>query len=233
MQANTQHRSPPGKRPERATRLILTAALAVTAGLGMSNLSTAAEISLSGTGSFRPPSAERLASLPPGLAFSRADLESGTWSFSVRYEDGITDADPDFYVGRYLGAIRAFRVVIGSTTFDLPVDQAQIVVTDGGGGFANRESIRLEAKTLIPSGLLRLAWVQVNQKPVTADLRGAQGVLSNDAIPSPAMVSQMATANPFDRFLELRLEGPGGASRPLLYLSSSKLSVTARPAAAP
>ncbi|MGH6627503.1 MAG: hypothetical protein ACRECD_13375 [Burkholderiaceae bacterium] len=199
----------------------------------MPRTSVAAEVRLSGSGSFKPPSAEQLATLPADLGFSRTDLASGSWSFSVRYEDSIPDADPDRYLGRYAGAIRAFRVVIGSTTVDLPVDQAEIVVGDGGGGFPHRESIRLEAKALISCGLLRLGWVQVNQQPQGADLRGPAGLLPSDGLPAYAMVANLATASPFDRFLELRIDRPSGESRPLLYLSSSKLSVTAGPATAP
>jgi hypothetical protein len=71
--------------------------------------SAAAEVKLSGGGTFKPPSAEQLAALPADLGFSRADLASGNWSFSVRYDDSIPDKDPDPYVARYLGAIRAFR----------------------------------------------------------------------------------------------------------------------------
>ncbi|TBR77030.1 MAG: hypothetical protein EPN64_04430 [Burkholderiaceae bacterium] len=198
----------------------------------MPRTSVAAEISLSGSGSFKPPSAEQLAALPAGLGFSQADLASGHWSFSVRYDDSIPDTDPDPYVGRYVGAIRAFRLVVGSSTVDLPVNQAQIVVSDGGLGFPNRESIRLQARATIPSGILRLSWIQVNQQPQGTDLRGPAGLLPSDALPAYAMVANLATASPFDRYLELRIDPPGG-SRPLLYLSSSKLSVTARPATAP
>ncbi len=93
--------------------------------------------------------------------------------------------------------------------------------------------IRLEAKTLTPSGLLRLSWVQVNQQPEGTDLRGPAGSLPSDALPAFSMVANLATASPFDRFLELRVDRPGGESRPLLYLSSFKLSVAAAPAAAP
>jgi len=123
--------------------------------------------------------------------------------------------------------------VIGNTTLDLPVDQAVIVVSDGGGGFPNRESIRVETQASTPSGLLRLSWVQVNQQPKGTDLRGAAGLLPNHALPAYSIVANLPTASPFDRFLELRLDRPGGDPRPLLYLSSSKLSVTAAPATAP
>ncbi len=85
----------------------------------------------------------------------------------------------------------------------------------------------------MPSGLLRLSWVQVHQQPKGTDLRGPAGVLSNDALPPYSMVANMPTASPFDRFLELRIDHPSGDPRPLLYLSSSKLSVTAGPVTAP
>lgn len=199
----------------------------------MPRTSVAAELRLSGSGSFKPPSAEQLASLPADLGFSPADLASGTWSFSVRYDDSIPDADPDPRVGRYAGAIRAFRLVIGGSTIDLTVDQAELVASDGGGGFASRESIRFETKALVSANLLRLRWVQVNQQPESADLRGPAGSLPSDALPAPAMVANLATASPYDRFLELRVDRPGGESRPLLYLSSSRLSVTTAAPSAP
>ncbi|QDL36453.1 hypothetical protein [Rhodoferax sediminis] len=233
MKSNNQHEPLRTRRRPKAACFLATAALVLAASFAMPRTSAAAEVGLSGSGSFKPPSAEQLAALPAGLGFSQADLASGKWSFSVRYDDSIRDADPDPYVGRYAGAIRAFRVVIGSTTVDLPVDQAQIVVSDGGGGFTNRESIRLEARATIPSGLLRLSWIQVNQQPQGTDLRGPAGALGSDALPAYAMVANLATASPFDRYLELRIDAPGGGSRPLLYLSSSKLSVTASPTMAP
>lgn len=199
----------------------------------MPRVSEAAEILLSGSGTFNPPRAEQLAALPADLGFSPSDFASGSWSFSVRYEDGTSDADSDPYAGRYTGAIRGFRLVIGSTALDLPIEQAAIIVSDGGNGFHNRESIRVEAKAPKPSGLLRLSWIQVNQRAKGTDLRGTAGALPNDALPPASMVANMPTANPFDRFLELRIDSPSGDPRPLLYLSSSKLSVKAGPASAP
>jgi len=80
------------------------------------------------------------------VPFTRAELASGSWSFEARYDDSVPDSDPDPYVGRYVGAVRAFRLVIGATTLDLPVDQTEIVVSDGGGNFPNRESVRMELK---------------------------------------------------------------------------------------
>ncbi|TBR72135.1 MAG: hypothetical protein EPN64_18875 [Burkholderiaceae bacterium] len=233
MQSNKKHELLRTRYRPKVACFLATAALVLTASFAMPRNSVAAEVDLSGSGSFKPPSAEQLATLPAGLGFSQADLAFGAWSFSVRYDDSVPDADPDPYVGRYVGAIRAFRLVVGSTTVDFPVDQAEIVVSDGGGGFPNRESIRLEAKANLSSGLLRLSWVQVNQQPQGTDLRGPAGVLASDALPAYAMVANLATASPFDRYLELRIDPPGGGSRPLLYLSSSKLSVTASPATAP
>jgi len=198
-----------------------------------SQASAAAEIQLSGNGTFKPPSVEQLAALPGDLAFSRSDLASGRWSFTVRYDDGVRDTDPDPRVGRYAGAIRAYRIVIGNSVMDLPVDQACIVVSDGGGGIANRESIRVETSALLPAGRLRLSWVQVNQQAKGNDLSGPVGSLTGDALPTYSAIAHLATANAFDRFLELRIDRPGEDSKPLLYLSSSQLTVTANPATAP
>ncbi len=209
------------------------AALVLAAGFALPQTSLAAEVSVSGSGSFKPPSAQQLAALPDNAGISRADLASGKWSFSVRYDDGMPDSNPNPYLGRYVGAIHAFRLVIGSTTVDFPVTQAQILVSDGGSGVPNRESIRLEATTSISSGLLHLSWIQINQKPQDTDLRGPTGVLASDALPPFTQVANLPTASAFDRYLELRIDSPGDGSRPLLYLSSSQLSVTASPATAP
>lgn len=225
------HTSPHTRRRPKAAALLFTAAVVLTA--AMPRTGSAAEVSLSGNGNFKPLSAEQIAALPADLGLSRADLASGQWSFSVRYDDRAADTDPDPFVGRYAAAIRSFRLVVGSTTIDLPVDQAEIVVVDGGGGFPHRESIRLQARATTAAGLLRLSWVQVHQQARNVDLRGPAGLLQSDALPGFGLVANLATASPFDRYLELRIDRPGTESRPLLYLSSSKLSVTAGPATAP
>ena len=233
MQSKMQDETRRNKKRPKVAYFPLMASLVLAASIAIPGTSAAAEIKLSGSGTFKPPSPEQLAALPADLGFSRTDLASGNWSFSARYDDSVPDADPDPSVGRYAGAIRAFRLVIGGSTVDLPVDRAQIVISDGGGGFPNRESIRVEAQAVTSSGILRLSWIQVNQQAKGADLRGPAGVLPGDALPAPALIANLATASPFDRFLELRIDRPGGDPRPLLYLSSSKLSVTAGPATAP
>jgi len=232
-------RSP--RRAKVAAFLSAVALVAVTS-VVLTGTSQAADIQLAGVGSFKPPTPAQLATLPQDLGFSRSDLASGQWSFSVRYDDSSPDGDPDPLTGRYRGAIRAFRLVLGGTSIDFPVTQAQILVSDGGGGFPNRESVRVEAKSVLPSGILRFSWIQVNQLPSGIDLRGAAGVLSSDALPTASMVANLNTANPYDRFVELRIDRQGSfggdsqplpASPPLLYLSASKLSVTAGPVTAP
>jgi hypothetical protein len=202
----------------------LATAVALVLTAGAVHPSTAAEIHLSGTGTFKPLSAEQLTRLPADLAFSRADLSSGQWSFVVRYEDRTFDTDPDPFVGRYAGAIRTFRLTVGSTTVEMPVDQAELSISDGGLGFPYRESIRLEAKSPAPYGTLRVGWVQLNQKSRSDDLRGAAGALPADSMPVPSTIASLAGASPFDRFLQLRIDRPG-EPQPLLYLSSSKVSV--------
>ena len=212
---------------------LLSAAAVLMALLAAPLTSAAAELSLAGTGSFKPPTKEALAALPIDLPFSRGDLASGRWSFTARYEATAQDVDPDPHVGRYAGAIRSFRLVIGATAIDLPADQAELLVSDGGGGFANRESIRLQGRVATASGVVRLSWIQANQQPAGTDLRGASGSLASDALPPLALLANLPTASPFDRFLELRIEQPGGGPRPLFYLSSSTLSVTVGPVTAP
>ena len=207
--------------------------LALTASFALPRTSLAGEILVSGSGTFKPPSAQQLAALPDNAGISRSDLASGTWSFLVSYDDSMPDSNPDPYSGRYVGAIHAFRLVIGGTTIDFPVAQAQILVSDGGGGFPNRESIRLESTTSISSGLLHLNWIQINQQPEGTDLRGPAGVLASDALPPYAQVADLRVASPFDKYLELRIDSPGDGSHQLLYLSSSTLSVQASPSTAP
>ena len=214
-------------------RLLAALVLTASATLAAPRIAAASEFQVSGTGTFKPLSVEQLAGLPGDLAFSRNDLRSGRWSFSVRYEDTVRDTDPDPHTGRFVGAIRAFRLVMGDTTVDLPVDRAQIVVSDGGGGHSSREFIRLETTATLPAGILKLSWVQVNQQPPNIDLRGSAGVLSGDGLPAPAVVANLPVANPSDKFLILQIDRPGNESKPLLYLSSSLLSVTALPVTAP
>lgn len=228
----TTHNAP---RRERhllsSARVLVTAALALAASVGFLHSSAAAEIELLGTGTFKPPATEKLANLPADLAFSRTDFASGTWSFLVRYEDRTADADPDPFVGRYVGAIRVFRLTVGTTTVDLPADQAELVVSDGGLGLPYRESIRLEASAPWPYGVLRISWVQLNQPSHQTDLRGVPGSLTRDSLPEPSIIANLATSSPFDRFLLLRIDRAGGDPQPLLYISSSKVSVLASPAA--
>ena len=212
-------------------QIFLKVALALAASFGLAHPIAAAEIDLAGTGRFKPPSAEQLARLPADLAFSRQDLASGTWSFLVRYDDRSADADPDPYVGRYQSAIRLFRLTVGGTTLDLPVARAELVVSDGGLNFPYRESVRLEASSQTPLGVMRVGWIQLNQPPNRVDLRGAPGLLAGDSMPQPSTVAKLATNNASDRFFLLRVDQPGVESQPLLYLSSSDVSVLTRAAA--
>ena len=158
-----------------AYRLAIPIALALAVGATLAQTSAAAEIELLGKGTFRPPPPERLANVPADLPFSKADLASGAWSFILRYEDQTRDSDPDPYVGRYGGAIRAFRLTVGATTVDLPVDHAELVVSDGGLGFPERESIRMQTTAQTPYGAMRVSWIQIHQTAARMDLRGAPG----------------------------------------------------------
>ncbi len=205
---------------------------ALLIGAVFAQASDAAEIELLGTGTFRPLRPEDMAKLPVSLPFSRTDLASGTWSFRVRYEDRTADSDPDPYVGRYNGAIRAFRMTVGATSLDLPIDGAQLIVSDGGLGFPERESIRMQASVQTALGALQVSWMQIHQTAQRTDLRGAPGLLTSDALPAASFLANLPTNRPFDRFLLVRVDSPTQA-QPLLYLSSSQLTVLARPAIAP
>jgi hypothetical protein len=214
----------PPYRPIRIVRC-LTAGFALAAALGFARASAAAEIGLSGTGTFKTPAAEQLARLPADAPFSRADLESGRWSFSVRYADQTTDADPDPYLGRYVGAIQEFRITIGGSTITFAPDQVELSVSDGGSAQRNREAIRIEGRSVDSADVVRAGWVQVNQRPTSEDLRGAAGVLASDAMPAPAQLARLATSSAFDRFFYVRIDGPGATAQPLLFLSASTISV--------
>lgn len=226
------HSCPP-RRPVRRSLLaavLSPAALALASLLSLPLVCNAAPFALFGNGRFKPLTAEQLAALPANLPFTRADLSSGTWSLQARYDDSVPDTDPDAYMGRYAGSVQAFRLVVGSTAIDLPESQSEIVVSDGGQGFTQRESIRLEVKAPVAAGLLRMAWVQLNQQPAGTDLRGKAGILRSDAMPAAAAMAKLAVANPADRFLELRIDQPGATNAALLlYLSTSQPTVTARP----
>jgi len=201
-------------------------------GAGFAQASAAAEVELIGMGTFKPVPPEGMANLPANLPFSKTDLASGTWSFQVRYEDRTADSDPDPYVGRYNGGIRAFRLIVGTTALDLPVDRAELIVSDGGLGFPERESIRIQASAQTALGALQVSWVQIHQTARRTDLRGAPGLLTSDALPAASLLANLPTDRRFDRFLLVRVDSPS-QTQPLLYLSSSQLTVLARPVIAP
>ena len=205
---------------------------ALMLGMGFAQAVCAAEFELIGTGTFKPLPPEERSKLPAQLPFTKTDLASGIWSFQVRYEDRTADSDPDPYVGRYGASIRSFRLTVGSTALDLPVDRAELVVSDGGLGFPERESIRMQTSARTALGTMQVSWVQVHQTAQRADLRGAPGLLTSDALPPASVLANLPIDRPFNRFLLLRVDSPLGG-QPLLYLSSSQLTISARPVVAP
>ncbi len=228
MQHHLHSTSRAGHKGWPAFARSLPVALALSAGAAFVQAS-AAEIEVLGLGTFTPPTPDRLANVPADLPFSKADLASGKWSFIVRYEDRTADSDFEPYVGRYGRAIHAFRLTVGSTTIDLPVDHAELIVSDGGLGFPERESIRIETRAQTPYGTIQVGWIQTHQTASRMDLRGAPGLLASDAMPSPSVMAHLPTDRQFDRFLLVRVDSPSQV-QPLLYLSSSQLSVSTRPA---
>lgn len=207
----------------------LLPSLALLMGALSAGPATGAEIEVLGTGTFKPLTPEHVAIIPADLPFSRADLTSGRWSFIVRYEESTADSEPDPHIGRYGRAIRAFRLTVGSTTIDLPVDHAEILISDGGQGFPERESIRIQTSTPAPYGVIQVAWIQTHQTASRMDLRGAAGLLASDTLPPSSMMAHLPTDRRFDRFFLLRVDSPSQTA-PLLYLSSSQMRVSARPA---
>lgn len=178
-----------------------------------------------GDASFRVPADTTLAALPADAPVRAADLRGGTLSFELSYDDATPDAEADPWTGRYERAIRAFRVRIGDTLLDMPVSSARLVVSDGGQGRMYRESVQFVADARSGGYTVQAGWVQLNQAAMTTDLRGVAGVLDGDRLPTPSRLVALPTSGEFDRAFFLRIDAPGDASRPLLYLSTSKLSV--------
>ncbi len=229
MPQHVHHGSPfkPAKRSRFHQLTPLVCVLAV--GLASAMPSAATEVEIAGAGSFKPLSSDRLARLPQGAAFSQADLASGALSFRVRYENSAPDADPDFYVGRYDRAVRAVQLTVGATTIALPPENVELVVSDGGLGFPDRESVRVKSWLATPAGVVRFSWVQSNQAADRKDLRGAPGSLSSDALPEHSVLANLATSSRFDKFIVFELSAPTDV-QPLVYVSSSQVSVAAAPA---
>lgn len=191
--------------------------------------SAAKEVEIVGTSTFKPLSPDRLAKLPQGAVFSQGDISSGALSFRVRYDDSAPDSDPDFYVGRFNRAVREILLTVGSTTIALPVEHVELVVSDGGLGFPDRESVRVKSWLATPSGIVRFSWIQNNQAPDRKDLRGAPGSLAGDALPEQSVLANLATSSRFDKFVVLELSASAQVP-PLVYLSTSQVSVVARDA---
>ncbi len=231
MPQHVHHGSPckPAKRSRFQQFTPLACVLAV--GVAVAMPCAATELEMVGAGSFKPLPSDQLAKLPQGAVFSQADLSSGALSFRVRYEDSAPDADPDFYVGRYDRAIRAVQLTVGATTINLPPENVELIVSDGGLGFPDRESVRVKSWLSTPAGVLRFSWVQSYQAADRKDLRGAPGSLSGDALPERSVLANLVTSSRFDKFIVLELSAPADV-QPLVYISSSQVSVAAAPAQA-
>jgi hypothetical protein len=198
---------------------------------GPPGTASAADHSLRGEAPLRAPSAEAIAALPTDAPLSADDLRSGRLTFDIVYDDQARDTDPDRHVGRYPVAIRSFRVRIGGTSFDLPPQRSEFRVSDGGVGMHHRESLLVHGS--LPHGryLLQAGWIQLNQRSPDTDLRGSAGALAGDGLPGPDAMLGFAASSPFDRVFYLRLDplsagDAGTPARPLLYLSTSSLTVT-------
>ena len=220
-------RSIPGsRRPRRPARQALAAPFALCAALlAASSPAAAAEVRLRGDAPFKVPAEAMLAALTAEAPVRAEDVRTGSLSFELIYDDAVVDADPDPWTGRYDRAIRAFRVRLGDTLLDMPVSTARLVVSDGGQGRMYRESVQLIGDARAGAFTVQVGWVQLNQAALTADLRGPAGVIDGDRLPPPARLVSVPTSGEFDRVFYLRVDAVGGAGRPLLYLSTSRLSV--------
>ncbi len=211
--------------PRPLIRSVAAAGALLTALLAPFHPAGAAEVLLRGNASFKVPADTTLAALPTDAPVRAADLRGGTLSFELSYDDATPDTDTDPWTGRYERAIRAFRVRIGDMLLDMPVSSARLVVSDGGQGRTYRESVQFVADARSGGYIVQAGWVQLNQAAMTADLRGAAGVLDGDGLPAPSRLVALPTSGEFDRAFYLRIDAPGDAARTLLYLSTSTLSV--------
>ena len=227
----------PGDTPDvpegDVTMLIRTNARAALSGISMAVVAAlmstpahAAEYLVTGAGSFKPQSAAQIAALPSDSPFSAADLASGSLSFSITWDDGVADSDPDPYSGVYPAAITQFLVKIGSTQIALPVGESQVRVSDGGAGAVYRESIRLQTTLAKPAYSLDAGWVLINEQPTTTDLRGAPGSLPSDAMPTADQMAGFGASGPNDKAFYLVLKTPGSDARPPIYINTSTIAST-------
>ncbi|HYF58356.1 MAG TPA: hypothetical protein VEA81_05325 [Burkholderiaceae bacterium] len=227
--------TPTGTAPRPPTPRRRGAALACAAALlalgALAPQADAAERRLRGEAPFKVPPASTLAALPASSPFGPDDVRAGTLAFEIAYDDATPDADPDPYVGRYDGGLRAFRVRVGGTWVDLPLGSAELRVSDGGAGMAHRESLSMTAAVRYGAYELRVGWVQVNQAATDRDLRGAAGGIARDALPPVDGVLAFPTSGEWDRMFFVRLDPVGDLRSPVLYLNTSALTVA--PAARP
>ncbi len=221
----TRSHARPGSRP--LTVRALAALGVLCAGLlAVAAPAAAAEVRLRGDAPFKVPAETTLAALPADAPLRAEDVRSGAVSFELNYDDTVGDADPDPWTGRYDRAIRAFRVRIGDTLLEMPVATARLVVSDGGQGRMYRESVEFVADARAGAFTVQAGWVQLNQAALTADLRGATGVIDGDRLPAAARMVAFPTSGEFDRVFYVRIDAVGGTGRPLLYLSTSRLTVS-------
>ncbi|RPH46792.1 MAG: hypothetical protein EHM87_00930 [Burkholderiales bacterium] len=221
---------PPARGSDSSALRALVVAGAVCTGLlAVATPATAADVRLRGDAPFRVPAQAMLAALSPDAPVRAEDVRSGALSFELSYDDAVVDADPDPYTGRYDRAIRSFRVRIGETLLDMPVSTARLVVSDGGEGRMHRESVQVVADARAGAFTVQAGWVQLNQSAPTADLRGSAGVIDGDRLPAPGRLIAFPTSGEFDRVFYLRIDAVGAAGRPVLYLSTSRLSVSVAP----
>ena len=205
-------------------------AWAVLSGISMATVmalmatpAQAAEYSVTGNGTFKPPAAALIASLPAQSPFSATDLASGTLSFSITWDDDVAYSNADPYSAIYPAAITQFLVKIGNTHIALPVAPSQIQVSDGGFGAVYRESIRLQTILVAPAYSLDAGWVLINQQPTTTDLRGAAGSLLSGALPTANQMAGFGASGPNDKAFYLILKTPGSEGRPAIYINTSAI----------
>ncbi len=190
----------------------------------------AADSGITGTGSFKPPGTSN--ALPSSSPFSAEDLASGQMSFAIRWDDATPDREADPYRGFYPGAIRKFVVRIGATEIALPIDDAVIEVSDGGGSGPHQEFVKLQASQLIGGYRLSVGWITLNEIVKTGDLRGTTGLLASDALPNGEALAALKPAGRFDRNLFVTLRAESEARSFPIYLQTSAIEVKSMPTAA-
>ncbi len=182
---------------------------------------------ISGVARFTPSQLEATGALPAQAPFSAADFGQGELSFDIGWDSAAPDSDADAHSGRYAGAVQAFTLGLGERRIALATDASELLVSDGGFGQPQRESLQLDVRARKDGLTLRAGWLQAHQADGDADLRGPGGVFAGDAIPPAALFAELPPPGATERAFFLVLAPEARPERPLLVLTTSQVQAVA------